>query len=421
MKQIDELYKIIISALKSNDEKFLKGIHTKAIASFLAEVEKIIKDNDATNDLKKTRLSILLEGFVSYLVQFGFGKEIVNRVIKMRADYWFDYHKLPPSSLSNLHQKNIEQTALYFAFQDGLLTTDLMKSKNLNFDSLRPWEVNKVCEMKDEVSTVVVASPVQKYEQDTCMPALIESGHFSAALNGTGGYILSKLDKYSEAFVRHAVSCNGRVMNIGSGFGIPERLALLLGAKEVVCNDVSTEQLELIEKLTPASQKSRLELVPGSFPDGVNIDKLKGSIRVLGMFRVIHFAQPPHDFRKIIKMAHELLDPEGVLILSAETPYLGNWKKFIPEYEANKKAGHEWPGYIPDTLKFESDGYSRRLPKTMHFLDVDVITRELTRNNLFKVEACATFSRAGTFPQEILYNGNESVGAIARKSIRAAL
>lgn len=415
MKQPKDLYKVI-AAIKNSDEKFLKGIHDKCITIFCAEAEKIVQDMSITDALKITRLSILLEGFVSYIVQFGFGKEIVNRVIKMRADYWADYQKLPPSSFSHVNQKNIEQTTLFFAFQDGLLTSELMKNRNLNFDKL-PWEVNKVYEFKEEVSTLLVATAVQSYESDTCMPALLESGHFSPALNTTGGFILSRLDKYSEAFVRYAVNCNGRVLNIGSGYGIPERLSLLLGAKEVICNDISSEQRELIEKLTPVTQKQGLKLLPGSFPEEINIEK--GSIAVLGMFRLLHFFNP-ETFRRALKVAHDLLEPGGILIISAETPYLGNWKKFIPEYEASIKAGNEWPGFIADTSKFETEGYSRRLPKTMHFLDVEVITRELIKYG-FKIEMCTTFNRAETFPKELLYNGNESVGAIAKKLIRSSL
>jgi hypothetical protein len=106
----------------------------------------------------------------------------------------------------------------------------------------------------------------------------------------------------------------------------------------------------------------------------------------------------------------------GILILSAETPYLANWQKFIPEYEFKVKNKNQWPGYISDTLNYETANYNIRLPPQIHFLDVTTLTRVLTENK-FTIEKCTTFNRADTFPTDILLDGRESVGAIARKII----
>lgn len=403
----------ILAAFHKGGPKFLKSVHAKCISYFLEAAEEITI-NKLSDAIKIAQLFVLLEGFIAYLVQFSFDHDLINYVIKLRNEYWINNGNLPPNSFASFNRVSIQKTCLLFAKIDGFLTTDLIKQVNYNFGDTCPWEICSLDDTKEESSTLVIA---QNYDPTLKMPPLIEGGHFSPALNETGGFILSRLDPYTEAFVTHAVASKGTVLNIGSGYGIPERIALHLGAEKVICNDVSDEQLKLIEALTPNELKSRLKLLPGTFPKLVLPPK---SIQVMGIFRVLHFFNPEM-LEKAIDSAYNLLEPGGILIISAETPYLANWQRFIPEYEQNVKMGVPNPGYIADTSKYETAGYSRRLPPRMHFLDPNVLTLLLTKNDRFIVEKCSTFDRSGTFPKELLLDGKESVGVIARKPLVGAV
>lgn len=248
-------------------------------------------------------------------------------------------------------------------------------------------------------------------EQPATLPASLPGSNLIPTINPEGGFALSKLDMFTEQFVQHAVNCAGTALNIGSGYGIPERRALQLGAQHIICNDVSKEQLALIEQLTPPQHRSKLTLLPGTFPDELDIPP--NSVHVMGIFRVLHFFDP-EKFTRALRAAYQLLRPQGVLIISAETPYMKNWLNFLPEYHKRREAGHPWPGFITDVPLYESAGFSYNLPSQMHLLDPDVLTRELTQCG-FSIDTCVTFDRADLFPESVVYDGRESVGAIAHK------
>ena len=106
------------------------------------------------------------------------------------------------------------------------------------------------------------------------------------------------------------------------------------------------------------------------------------------------------------------LKPGGKLIVVAETPYLRNFQSFIPIYENQKAAGMLWLGFVEDVMQI-APKRGAALPKTMHFLDPEVLQRVALQVG-FVVEKCNTFARP-EFPEDIRFDGRESVGMIARK------
>lgn len=384
-----------------------KNVHLKAIGALIMEVSNILTSISTSENLKLTHICILIEGLTSYLRQFGLNPELQKKVIAICANY---LDKLALTSTIEAfrvnYQKELEKTLLFFALVDERFSFSMLDSSGVNFTKKKSWLVQQPYEFNAENN--------QPLTTKTITPGLDtdESGSFITAVFSQGGFILSKLDTYTEEFVKHAVACKGTSFNIGSGFGIPERIALLLGAEKIICNDICTEHLDIIRELTPPNYHPKLSFARGSFPDEVDLPN--NSIKLIGIFRVLHFLEPDLIIQAIRRI-HELLEPNGTLILSAETPYLGNWQGFISEYEHRVKNKDPWPGYISDTSIYETAGYSKKLPSKMHFLDVATLTRVLTENG-FTVEQCSTFNRATTFPQNILLDGRESVGAIARKS-----
>lgn len=386
----------------SNQED--RKLHLKPLEILMTVICDIGADTSIADNLKITRIYIVIEGLTAYLKQFGLDIELQHKMISMRDNclrelaFTVEYFYI-------VYRKELEKTLLFFALTDDIFSTSMLEALGIDFTKDKPWLVKYPHKFNLDNSKFLEST---KLSLGLSVDA---SGCFIASMFSQGGFVLSKLDMYTEEFVKYAVTCNGTSFNIGSGYGIPERIALLLGAKKIICNDICAEHLDIIKALTLPSYHPRLSFICGSFPEEVNLPN--NSIKVIGIFRVLHFLAPEvlvHAIRRI----HNLLEPDGVLILTAETPHLGNWQLFIPEYERRVKNNEPWPGYISDTSIYETAGYSKNLPPKMHFLDVVTLIRVLTENG-FTVERCTTFNRASTFPQNMLLDGRESVGAIARK------
>jgi SAM-dependent methyltransferase len=60
---------------------------------------------------------------------------------------------------------------------------------------------------------------------------------------------------------------------------------------------------------------------------------------------VFHFFTPAQ-FELAVKNLHMLLKPGGQIYITALSPYLNYFKKFIVEYEKRVKAGEKYPGFI---------------------------------------------------------------------------
>ena len=106
------------------------------------------------------------------------------------------------------------------------------------------------------------------------------------------------------------------------------------------------------------------------------------------------------------------LKPGGKLFITAETPYLSNWIKFIPVFEQKKRDGCPHPGLIENPLRYESTGLIKNLPEYKHKFDVDTLSKVLCDAG-FDIEKASFIDRKVTFPERILLDGRESVGAVA--------
>ncbi|MDF1797225.1 MAG: hypothetical protein P1U63_11885 [Coxiellaceae bacterium] len=129
--------------------------------------------------------------------------------------------------------------------------------------------------------------------------------------------------------------------------------------------------------------------------------------------RVLHFFDG-ESIEVILKKIRNWLVQGGELFIIVETPFLGNWTKFIPIYNNNKKNNAKWPGYAEVTTVFEDSGRASNLPEFMHFFDIDTMARVLSDCG-FSVERISYIDRATTFPEDLLLDGRESLGVIAKK------
>ena len=234
-----------------------------------------------------------------------------------------------------------------------------------------------------------------------------EANGFVKTLNNMG-YMTSTLDVYSKAFAEFSPQGPGPALDIGAAYGVATLAALNNGAR-VIANDIDARHLEILADRAPKTDRIRLDLVPGAFPDGLELpaDSL-GSILIC---RVMHFFNGPTLERAAAKL-HDWLAKGGKIFIVAETPYLKNFAAFTPTYEARRAAGALWPGFIDDVMAIAPER-GASLPPQMHLLDPEVLSRVFTHAG-FVVEKAATFARPD-FPEDIQLDGRESVGLIARK------
>jgi hypothetical protein len=234
------------------------------------------------------------------------------------------------------------------------------------------------------------------------------AGGFVPTLNKMG-YMTTGLDRFSRAFVDFGPGAPGRCLDIGAAYGVATLAALEKGAS-VLANDLDSRHLELLKEGTPAKHRPRLDLLPGDFPDGLEIppDSLGAAL----VCRVLHFFDGP----KIERAAAALLRwlaPGGKVFVVCETPFIGTARNFFPTYQARLAVGHPWPGYIEDMVAVFDPARAQQLPPTMNLLDEAVLRRVFTEAG-FTIERLELFARP-EFPKEIQLDGRESVGLIARK------
>lgn len=238
------------------------------------------------------------------------------------------------------------------------------------------------------------------------MPAAEPNG-FVKTLNNMG-YMTSGLDAYSQAFVDFAPAAPGPVLDIGAAYGVASLAALRNGAR-VIANDIDARHLEILRDRAPEHLRSRLTLMPGSFPDG--IDLAPGSAGAVLICRVMHFFDGPAIERAAAQVM-KWLAPGGKVFAVGETPFIGTAKAFFPTYQARVKAGDPWPGIV-ENVGAHDPKRAGNLPSRMHLLDEATLKRVFGRAG-FVIEKLGTFARP-EFPPDIQLDGRESVGLIASK------
>lgn len=234
-----------------------------------------------------------------------------------------------------------------------------------------------------------------------------EPNGFVKTLNNMG-YMTSGLDIYSQAFVDFAPAAPGPVLDVGAAYGVASVAALSNGA-HVIANDIEARHLAILRERAPAGLRTRLTLMPGSFPDGVEFQP--GILGAVLICRVMHFFDGPAIERAAANVMRWLA-PGGKVFVVGETPFIGTAKGFFPTYEARVKAGDPWPGIV-ENVGAHDPKRAGNLPSRMHLLDEETLRRVFTQAG-FVIEKLGTFARP-EFPPDIQLDGRESVGLIARK------
>ena len=193
-------------------------------------------------------------------------------------------------------------------------------------------------------------------------------------------------------------------------------------------NDLDARHLYIAAKrLSEKIQKSWLP--PGSANQvkfiQADITKTSG-IQNLGEYdaiyvgKVFHFLTP-EQLELAVKHIFLLLKPQGQIYVTALSPYLKHYEKFIPEYEKRVKNGTKNPGFIKSLRDYIHIGKETPLQilnmidDTFLFLDPKEL-KEIFERNGFHVLECK-FAPLTHKSKLWDYDGREYVVLIARKEI----
>lgn len=231
-----------------------------------------------------------------------------------------------------------------------------------------------------------------------------ERGGFVLTLNRKG-YMRAEKDAYMEAFIAFASTCGSPVADIGAAYGVATIAALEAGAT-VIAVDVDARHLEILKRRVPSLD--RLRTIAGCFPEGVRFDE--NTIGAFLLSNVVHFLSPD-GLQLAARCLYDGLVPGGKVFVTTSSPYVGECSSFIPEYEARKRAGQAWPGYMTDVARYAPVVQDRFA--SLLLLEPDTLSG-VFRQAGFVVERAELIPRPD-LPPRIQWDGRETVGLIARK------
>ena len=237
------------------------------------------------------------------------------------------------------------------------------------------------------------------------MPEQVYPG-FVPTLNGKG-FMSTRVDAYMEAFIAFAKTSPLPVADIGAAYGVATIPALEAGAR-VIAVDADERHLEILKQRVPSAYAERLQTIAASFPEGLSF--AGDSIGAFLVSNVLNFFSP-ESLPLAARRLFEWTIAEGKVFIAAGSPYFGGSKPFIPVYEARKRAGHPWPGYltdIPTYAPFWKDMFSEML-----LLDPGTLSRVFEQAG-FIIEKAELLARPD-LPPSLQLDGRESVGLVARK------
>jgi chorismate-pyruvate lyase len=220
-----------------------------------------------------------------------------------------------------------------------------------------------------------------------------------------------QLTSFGKAFINFASRSAYPVMDIGAAYGVATLPALLHGA-HVIAVDLDDTHLRVLQESVDPSLHSRLHTFRKRFPD---FDMRSESVGAVYMSQVLPFltgSEIEEGARKI----HDWLIPGGEVFIVNFTPYIGHVSSFIPLYEARKKQGKRWAGYIEDLSRFsDQPEIFEQLPNQIHHIDADDLRWAFEKAGFVIKEIRYFGEEEGPLPSGLRLDGRERVGMIACK------
>ncbi len=218
------------------------------------------------------------------------------------------------------------------------------------------------------------------------------------------GWSSNQLNALSQLFVEDCGPGRLPVLDIGAAFGIASLAALAKGSR-VIANDLDAAHLAEL------ASHPGLEILPGRFPG--ELDVPPGSLSAVHASNVLHFLTGEELTLGAAQVA-KWLAPGGRFFVHAGTPYQQPFLRFIPEYERRVALGELWPGYVEDTHAISSHRKLGQIPRAIHLLDAQVLTRVFLGAGL-EIDRVWCYRRHD-LPRSMHYDGREGVAVLAHRS-----
>ena len=244
------------------------------------------------------------------------------------------------------------------------------------------------------------------------MSDLLEKNGLKRTLNNRG--FMHPMTWPSLAFVAYASESLDPVLDLGCAYGVASIEAIQRGAT-VYAVDACGDHLRVLEENLAPEKGRHLFTQQALFPFQTNFER--GFFGAILMSHILQFLDGDEIMSGFSKI-YTWLKPDGRLFISTYTPYYKNLKKYIPIYEAKKREGHPWPGFIEDRHLYRESPLpiQENMPaERIHLFDVHTVSRELEKVG-FIIERAEMFGGVERgVPEIFVLDGYEMLGIIARK------
>ena len=131
--------------------------------------------------------------------------------------------------------------------------------------------------------------------------------------------------------------------------------------------------------------------------------------------QVLGFVSGPN-IRLGFERLYEAMAPGAKLFVINYTPFISITEAFLPEYEARKHRGVEWPGHVDRLQDYcKKAALLEHLPDSLNLMDIDVLQREAQHCG-FRIEE-ASYLGGEVVPEKFRLDGREWVLMIAIKDV----
>lgn len=227
-------------------------------------------------------------------------------------------------------------------------------------------------------------------------------------LNHTG-FMCTKLDSFTLAFVNSAKHAQLPVLEIGASYGIASQKALDNGAI-VVANDLDLRHLFFLKQQIKPQDWARLYLNNKRFSDATNFPN--NSFSHILLSRVAHFLKPD-SFEIGLQKLYKWLVPGGEIYFVIMSPFHPRLSWFLPVYEKRWKNGVKWPGEIKNVKDSWPPELSKYIPNYLHVMD-DRPFRHAVQKIGFQIKELTLF-QCDNAKKTYNNNNKEYLGAIITK------
>lgn len=222
-----------------------------------------------------------------------------------------------------------------------------------------------------------------------------EPSHRIKTLNSMG-YMFSSPNPAFIAFLDHVERTQGHFADIGAAFGHSTFEALKRGG-HVTAIDLDQHHLDILVEECPSTQRSRLEIQCGHFPNTISLSS--NAYDGILLSRILVFLTQA-EISLALSESYKALSEGGSIYVVCPGPLGKKWQPVRPIYNQQKLRNDPWPGRIENLWDFMPE-QKGTLPNTVQLIDSESLEQGLIRTG-FSIETCAYYPVSDTAHHEAL-------------------